>query len=147
MHKQGKRAVHEKISNRRTSDHACVAKSFRTIDKNMQTLLSLEPSDSENWIRWLFYRTNCLVRDKKRRFYHSRLWQLWLNEIWWQCVDHINGLWDVQYEQMLPLYERPECDGLLLHGKFCERYKVMILSHQTDRLERDHKVLIFRRVK
>jgi hypothetical protein len=41
------------------------------------------------------------------------------------------------------LRERPECDGLLSHGKVSERYKVMILSHQTDRLDRDHKVLIF----
>jgi len=45
------------------------------------------------------------------------------------------------------LQERPECDGLLSHGKVWEGYKVMILSHQTDRLERDHKVIIFRRVK
>ena len=32
MHKQGKKAVRAKINNKRTSDYACVAKSFRTID-------------------------------------------------------------------------------------------------------------------
>jgi hypothetical protein len=45
------------------------------------------------------------------------------------------------------LQERPNCDGLLSRGKVCEGYKVMTLLHQTDRLERDHKALIFRRVK
>jgi hypothetical protein len=44
------------------------------------------------------------------------------------------------------LQDRPEYVGLLLHGTVCERYKMMILSYQTDRLDRDHKVLIFRRV-
>jgi len=32
MHNQGRKAVHEKISNRRTSDYAGVAKSFTTLD-------------------------------------------------------------------------------------------------------------------
>jgi hypothetical protein len=45
------------------------------------------------------------------------------------------------------LRERPEFDGILSHRKVSERYKVMILSHQTDRLDRDHKVLIFHCIK
>jgi hypothetical protein len=70
-------------------------------------------------------------------------WHVWINAA---CERH--GMCELAWRRPVcdndsALRARPECDGLLSCEKDSEKYKVIILSHQTDRLERDHKVLIF----